>query len=133
VDSGMYSRSASADTYNHLAGLAREIIHGGYPVIVDATFLKQHQRQQFRELAAELAVPFVILDYQASTQQLEEWIRQRQATDKDASDATIEVLHHQLESHEPLTPEELSRTIIVNTETNVDIEGLVSKIKKLAG
>ena len=45
LDSGMYTKTFNDMTYQHLLQLAVEILKAGYTVIVDATFLKQQQRQ----------------------------------------------------------------------------------------
>jgi aminoglycoside phosphotransferase family enzyme len=55
---GIYTPEATQTTYKKLIKLAEEIIDAGYSVIVDATFLKQDQRQPFQQLAG--AKPCVI-------------------------------------------------------------------------
>ena len=49
---GLYAPSASQATYDRLNQLAAAILEAGYPVVVDATFLEQEQRERFRTLAA---------------------------------------------------------------------------------
>ncbi|MGD9857332.1 MAG: AAA family ATPase [Planctomycetaceae bacterium] len=106
VDAGIYSPAATSQTYERLAALTHDVIHAGFPVIVDATFLKRAQRSIFRQLADELGVPFHILAFEVDEQVLRERVRQRSAAGLDASDATPAVLNRQIESHEPFTAEE---------------------------
>ena len=107
IDSGLYTADASRKTYTQLVRLTESVIQAGYPVIVDATFLKRWQRQLFRDLADHVGVPFRILTFEASEEVLRKRIQQRMMTG-DASDATLTVLDHQLQTREPLTSEELA-------------------------
>jgi len=81
-------------------------VKSGYPVIVDATFLKRSHRDRFRKLAQRLGVPFTILDFQADTVLLRARILRRSREEKDASEATLAVLDHQLADQEPLAADE---------------------------
>ena len=95
-------------TYHRLLVLARTLLAVGHPVIVDATFLKQHDRPSFRELAEELAVPFAIADVHAPVDDLRWRVIQRAGQGRDASEATLSVLEQQLVSQEPFTADERS-------------------------
>jgi len=72
-------------------------------VIIDATFLKRAQRARFLELAEREGVSFSILDCTSDEQTLRQRVADRLAQNKDASDADVRVLEHQLASHEALT------------------------------
>lgn len=65
IGGDLYAREMTARTYARLRELAGTILNSGFPVIVDATFLTQSQRADFRELARRMAVPFCILDVRA--------------------------------------------------------------------
>ena len=78
----------------------------GFPVLVDATFLKRADRNQFRALAANLKMPFLILDFPADESTCRERIHRRSAARADASEATESVLDHQLRIREPLDDDE---------------------------
>jgi len=106
VGEGIYAASAGEATYDHLATLAEHVIAAGFPVLVDATFLKRHQRKQFQALAAKHKLPFVILDVQAAEPTLRRRIASRAAVGTDASEASEAVLDHQLATAEELTSEE---------------------------
>ncbi len=125
---GIYTQSASQQTYQQLIELSRHIIQAGYSSIVDATFLKRQQRQLFHDLAQELGVPFVILHFHADAALLQQWITERQATGKDASEATIEVLEHQLKTEQPLTEDEANQIISIDSGRDDAVESLIKEI-----
>ena len=122
IDSGLYTQEAGEQTYLRLAECAKAVIAAGFSAIVDAAFLKAGQRDLFRQLAAECGVQFVIVDFQASDEELCRRIRQRQ---NDASEATIEVLQHQQQSEHPLSAEEQAYVITINTEKGNALEILL--------
>jgi len=105
---GIYSPDATARTYGQLAQHARSIAGAGYPVIVDAAFLRRAQRAAFRALAQELGVPFVIASLPAPHDELRARVAARGAQGGDASEADLAVLETQIATHETLTADELS-------------------------
>jgi hypothetical protein len=98
----------------------------GYSVIVDAAFLKSDQRQRFQELAAAKQIPFLILAFMASNETLRRRIIERQ---KNASDADLAVLDHQIRNRQPLSESETPYTLTVDTETSFDVRCLSEKIR----
>ncbi|MGM0677739.1 AAA family ATPase [Ectothiorhodospira marina] len=108
---GLYSPDLTERTYGRLGELATEVLEAGYPVIVDATFLKTAQRARFADLARTRGLPFRVLDYRADPEQLRAHIAERTQAGDDASDADMSVVNHQLDSHEPLLPAEPVITI----------------------
>jgi aminoglycoside phosphotransferase family enzyme/predicted kinase len=108
VDEGLYTEDAGRKTYARLASLARTIAVAGYSVVVDAAFLRRWQRDLLRDVARDLDVPFVIADCSAPDAVLRERVSRRLAENRDASEATLDVLEHQQASNEPLAPEELA-------------------------
>lgn len=104
-DSGgaIYTADATSRTYGRLLALARQALTDGWPVIVDAAFLRRTEREEFRSLAAALGVPFRILACEAPAGELRRRLLARQA---DASEATVEVLEAQLNWAEPLGADE---------------------------
>ena len=113
VDGDIYSPEASRQTYRDLADMAKPVLEAGFPVIVDATFLKIEQRALFRNLAAACNIPFIILDVIVSRQEL---ARRVQSRKNDASEATIEILQHQLRSAQPLTPKEAEHVVNIDCD-----------------
>lgn len=126
VEAGLYTAEAGRRTYERLAELADSVIRAGYPVIVDATFLKRAQREQFRELAARRRVPFAILDCRAKEKTLRERVAKREQAGADASEAGLAVLEHQLANREPLARDEQPR-IIVDSEQPLDTAWLLDE------
>ncbi len=111
---GMYSPTATEATYQRLYQVAKGILQSDFSAIVDATFLKQADRQWFHRLAESEQAEFRILDFQADVETLKQRITQRRLTSNDASDATLEILANQLKSQEPLTTEELGMLTDIN-------------------
>jgi aminoglycoside phosphotransferase family enzyme/predicted kinase len=130
VGKGAYSADMTSQTYQRLLDVTSLIVQAGPSVIVDATFLKKIHRQNFKELAQSLKVPFVILDIQAGESTLRSRITKRAEYDKDASEATLAVLERQLKSQEPLTKDEETYTIQIDTEKPLDLEQLVQQVKR---
>ena len=71
-------------------------------MLVDAAFLRRHERDVFAALAQELGCPLHLLAPEAPLEVLRDRIRQRQAQGNDASEATLAVLEQQLGWLEPL-------------------------------
>ena len=108
LDSGIYTAEANTQTYARLCELARDLLAAGWPVIVDAAFLKRTERASFRALADELGVDFRILAAEAPAAELR---RRLIARSGDASEATVAVLEKQLTWFEPLDEDERSCAI----------------------
>ena len=106
VAGGLYAPAFSRRTFARLADLATAVIESGLPVILDATFLRRSDREQFRALSESLAVPFVILDFPTDEATCRERIRQRSREQSDASEATEPVLDRQLRLQEALSDAE---------------------------
>ncbi len=128
---GLYSAEASARTYARLAELARAVVEAGYPVLVDATFLKRTQRSAFAELAATLGAPFAILAFDAPVETLRARVRQRAEAGTDASEADVAVLETQLSAREPFEEEELACVVPIDTASAPDWRGLMPMLARL--
>jgi len=98
---------------------------------VDATFLKRAQRDAFRRLAAQLGVPFTILDFRAHTETLQRRVARRSAQADDASEADLSVLHGQLAALESLTAEEQACALTIDTEAPQALQRLLETIRAL--
>ncbi|MDO8448141.1 MAG: AAA family ATPase [Rhodoferax sp.] len=108
TNAGIYAPDAHALTYGRLRELAEMLLRAGWSVIVDATFLRRADRDDFRALARDAGAAFGILAPQATPAQLRERILARSASGRDASEATLEVLAQQMRTVEPLGPDEES-------------------------
>ena len=115
IGAGLYAEAATQATYDELHRLARLLIDCGWPVIVDAAFLKRKLRDWFRALAAETNVPFLLLECHADPDELRRRVAQRAAAGTDASEATLAVLEMQFSSAEPLAVEERSTALAIDT------------------
>lgn len=125
----LYSSQATRQTYELLASAAAAIISAGYHALIDATFLKREQRQQFLTLARQLNVPCIILDFQAPRELLIEWINDRIARGSDVSDANVAVLEQQISNQEQLTTDEKRLSLIIDTSHRVDVTRLATVVQ----
>jgi aminoglycoside phosphotransferase family enzyme/predicted kinase len=107
-DGGIYTIEANTRAYERLHALARQLLAAGWPVIVDAAFLRRAERDAFRRLACELGVEFSLLYASAPVDQLRQRILARRG---DASEATVEVLERQRGWFEPPAADENALTI----------------------
>lgn len=123
----IYTEQATRDTTESLLCRARAALQAGYPVIVDAAFLRSDERRRFQAMAAELQTPFSILNCHASPTTLNQRVVARAALGMDASEAGVEVLEHQFTTLQPLDEDERAFTIDVSTEGTVDTEALAAK------
>jgi len=120
VAQGLYAPAATEATYDRLRVLAQGTLDAGWTAIVDATFLRRSQRESFRALAAKLQVPFVILAFEAKEATLRRRIAQRQAGNRDASDADLAVLAHQIATREPLATDEKMSLVAYDAEAPLE-------------
>ena len=119
---GIYGADATSRTYRLLLQTARQLLGFGFPVIVDAAFLRQQERAHFMALAAELRVPFVILSVEAAIPILRQRVAKRQRHGRDASEAGLDVLDALQAVAEPLLRDELAHAVEFRNEgTPADI------------
>ena len=102
----LYTAAATDATYARLLELAEAALRAGERVVVDASFLQRERREPFCQLARRLDVPFSILLLQGEPEALAARIEQRRARGGDPSEATVEVLRHQLATAQWPTTEE---------------------------
>jgi predicted kinase len=98
-----YTPELTHRTYARLLALARIALHAGFPVVLDAAFLRRDERAAALALAQELELPFFILACEAPAAVLRARLRSRSG---DASEADETVLDRLREAAEPLTREE---------------------------
>ena len=123
----IYTPEATRRTFARLADAARLALLAGYPVIVDAAFLRHAERAALRALAASLQVPFAILDMRADARLLRHRVASRQAGGNDASEADLAVLERQFAFHEPLDAQELAAAIAVDAQARPDAAALCAR------
>jgi uncharacterized protein len=93
-----YTAKAHAEIYRRLASEATSALEAGRSVIIDAVCGRRSEQEALAALARKAGLPFDGLWLEAPTELLERRIEARR---RDASDATIAVLHGQLVQAEP--------------------------------
>jgi aminoglycoside phosphotransferase family enzyme/predicted kinase len=106
VDAGIYSKDATHRVYEKLAELSETVLKAGYPILIDATFLKREYRKMFKKIAEAHGVPFYILHLDAPKSVLTRRITERQLAKTDASEADLSILEKQLVEVESLDSSE---------------------------
>ena len=99
----LYTADATARTYERVFDLARAALGSGYPVVIDAAFLRRHERERALALATGLGVPLTIVACEAPPEVLRQRLRTRKG---DASEADEAVLERLEAAAEPLSGEE---------------------------
>ncbi len=107
----IYSQEATRRTYARLHELARIGLAAGFPVIVDAAFLRRDERDHFRRLADDMRVPFAIASLQAPDAVMQARIAHRHTQARDASEADGAVLAMLRGVAEPLAPDEQASSV----------------------
>ncbi len=128
----IYDAETTRRTFERLQACARDALLAGYPVIVDAAFLRIAERQRFRALAAELRIPFTILDCRAESETLRRRVAARIAAGTDASEAGLAVLERQLASHDPLEADERGLAMAVSTHGPVNTARIAARWRAAA-
>lgn len=106
----IYTPQAGARVYAHLLAEAGRALRAGWPVILDAAFLRREERDAARRLAAQLDVPFAIVACEAPAGVLRERLAARTG---DASEANAQVLELARGRLEPLAPDELAHVAAI--------------------
>lgn len=110
----LYAAEAGRRTYDRLDTVATLALAAGWPVIVDAAFLRADERRRFAALAAARRCPFTVLDCRAPPALLAERLRERQARGDDPSEADEAVLARLAAVAEPLADDEAARALVVD-------------------
>lgn len=127
----LYSPETTRQTYRHLEALAEAVIESRFPVIVDATFLLPEERATFRRRAERRGVPFRIIACTAPEEELLDRVSMREADNRDASDAGIDVLRQQLATDTGIDSEPASQLITIDTTDAAAITAAINGICQL--
>lgn len=111
--SGIYAADATKLTYRRLDNIASRVLDAGFPVVVDAAFLRRADREAFRRIALAHHAPFLILGCDAPAALLRDRVARRQRSRVEASEASLTVLEHQLATRDRLTPEEMPDVVSI--------------------
>ncbi|HRZ59639.1 MAG TPA: AAA family ATPase [Rubrivivax sp.] len=104
----LYGDAANAATLDRLCDGAALALRAGWPVILDATFIRRAVRERVLALAGSLGARPLILDFRAPDALLRERVLARAARADDASDAGAAELALLQAAAEPLTAAELA-------------------------
>jgi predicted kinase len=85
-----YTPEAPDAVYRRMLADARRVLAGGWPVIVDATFLDPAWRRRARDVAASAGVPFAGLWLDAAPETLRARVEARTGDASDADAAVVE-------------------------------------------
>ncbi len=124
---GIYRQQDTRRTYDRLLELSLIVAGAGYPVIVDASFLRRGERDTFRRAARAREIPFRILHCTAPIDRLRARVAARLAGARDASEATLEVLEQQIASHDPLDPSETTVSVAAVADPSPDLAALAQR------
>ncbi len=106
----LYNPRMNARTYERLHRLTELLLAAGWPVILDATYLKAAHRARPIEIARRLGCPALIFSLEPDVPGCAERIRQRLRTGGDPSDADEAVMRRQAQFYEPPQPDEPALT-----------------------
>lgn len=129
LTSGIYTQEATEKTYNRLSVLADSVLRSCYPVTLDATNLKKNQRDQLHAVAENLGLTSLIISLTADEATLRRRLTKRMQEGEKVAEADLLVLEHQLANHDPLTSEELTRAVTVDTDAPAASQMLVKLIR----
>jgi aminoglycoside phosphotransferase family enzyme/predicted kinase len=131
IPGGIYTREATRRTYARLNELARAVLAAGFPVILDATFLKRAERDAARAVAREHGWPWVLLACQAAPETLRARVARRHAAGTDAAEADLSILEQQMQWVEAPGADELP--LAVDTDAAWDLDQLAARLRSQAG
>jgi aminoglycoside phosphotransferase family enzyme/predicted kinase len=129
-DKGLYSRAMDDLTHQRLLELADICLEAGYPVILDATFIKADRRRPFLSHFAACNTPVLLLECAARPEILRQRVHQRALDGHDVSDADLDVLQSQLAQQDTLEATEQALCINANTEDPDVLARVLSQIYK---
>lgn len=118
----LYSSNTTEQLYRHLYQLSQQLLSWGFPVIVDASFLKTQQRQLFRQLAKQLQLGFMIISLHTQADLIRQRIQIRSLEGKDVSDADLIIFEKMQAEQHLLNAEEHSE--IIEWDNNPDFKQL---------
>ncbi|MBL8344229.1 MAG: AAA family ATPase [Rubrivivax sp.] len=120
---GLYTPAMNEATQARLLQAAADVVEGGWPVVVDATFIRHGSREEARQCALRLKVPFLIVRFTAEFELLRARVRARSARGTDASEADGAVLAAQWQALEPLQADELEVTFEARAQAGTAGDG----------
>jgi len=132
-DAGIYTLEFNDRTYRRLHDCAAAALAAGEPAIIDAAFLRGHERRRFLALAQERNVPFAIVHCRAPDAVLRDRVGARAAARSDASEAGLEVLARQPTYWEAIGSDEQRHVVAVDTSDPSAVAAAIAQVAALAG
>jgi aminoglycoside phosphotransferase family enzyme/predicted kinase len=130
--SGIYAPAMTDRVYRALLADAREALHTGRSVVVDASFSRADQRTPFLELADTVGAPAIVVETVAPEATIRERMAARSLDLGEVSDADFGVYLRMRDEYEP--PEEVSASARLRVEPGEADEKLTaSAIDLLVG
>ncbi len=126
-----YAPDAVRATYARLRDCAKDALLGGQCVILDATHSQRAERARVAELCRTQGVPLVLIDCQAPDHVLTQRVAARLGAQRDASEATLDVLQRQLASSEPLSPDEGLQVLVARTDSPDACRRVLPQLREL--
>lgn len=127
VAGGIYDPATTQRTYARLHSVADTALRSGWPVIVDAAFLRRSERAAFAALATGVGAPFSVLDCHAALPLLRQRIAARQAAGTDASEADLAVLDKLAGADEALSATERAAALVVDAAAPVSLPTIAAQ------
>jgi predicted kinase len=125
----IYTREATRETYQRLAGLAEDALTAGYPVIVDSAALHQEERDQLIGAAAR-DFPSLILACTAPDLQRRHWLKARAEAGTDPSEADERIMERQQAAADPLSEAERAYSLEVDTAAEGAANEVAGRIRQ---
>ena len=132
-DAGIYTLEFNERTYRRLRDCAAASLSAGESTIVDAAFLRSHERQSFLALAQERNAPFAIVHCHAPEAVLRGRVSARAAAGSDASEAGLDVLARQPSYWEAFGGDEQRHVFAVDTSDTSAVAAVTATLATLAG
>ncbi len=124
---GIYSKEASRRTYQTLLSKAEETLKQGRPVILDATYLKQGERNAARELSDKHRVPFFVLEVTCPEEEVQRRLANRVRETGAISDGRWEIYLSQRDIREAIIGIATERHFVIDTSGKEDHLCVIAK------
>ena len=112
--SGIYSPEFNLKTYDAIFEQAAEVLKDGTPVILDAAFLRQLERERAHTMAQEISADYLVVECRLSPELTQKRLLQRLG-EVSASDGRWEIYQRQTDWFEPVTKIPPERYILIDT------------------
>ncbi len=129
VAQGIYTEAANKELYGRMHELAATILGAEHDVILDAAYLRFSDREHARKIAADCNAGLMFVQTHAPVNILRDRVHKRAGSSKEASEANLAVLEHQLENAEPLTRAEQRAVITWNNSENIGTEAFGERLR----